>query len=240
MSAPVRLSRHRGRHATPEYQDLLTGLVSHWKMDEVSGNRIDIHGGYTLSEDPGAIGLPGVAGQRLNAAKFQDDIDNAPRLYRTSYVVDCSVGLTFGCWIYLPQLVVDDGGGFRLLLLTDAQSANMAIGQVALYAPGLPLMVIHAAGRFLPVSANTWHYVAYVRQAGILTMYCDSQPSISGADDWSGANPAKIGNIGFPDGENNVDYLLIDEMSLWNRALTAPQVASLYNNRKGLAYSSFT
>src|SRR5262249_26978027 len=81
---------------------------------------------------------------------------------------------------------------------------------------------------------NAWHFIALADNAGTETIYVDGVPDIVTS---SMANPlaASANQIwigGSPDGGDGATKMtgLIDEVYLFNRALSSAEVQSLYNN----------
>jgi len=93
--------------------------------------------------------------------------------------------------------------------------------------------------------ANTWYYVVAVVDrsgTGKVRLYVNgveessysSQPDVS-SDTVSVTADARIGMGSYSLDTNGMDGL-IDEVGLWNRALTSTEITSLYNSGSGLQY----
>ncbi len=111
---------------------------------------------------------------------------------------------------------------------------------------GIPSAVRYAGGFYqgstaaTSVTDNTWHLVTYVDNAGNYAVYVDgaAQSLSSGSSSFSNADVGSIVRIGLTtdtaasDGSVNFSGLL-DNVQFYNQALTAPQIAALYQGTNG-------
>ena len=89
------------------------------------------------------------------------------------------------------------------------------------------------------VPSNTWTNIAYVRQSGVLSIYINGTLNNSGeftaSMNFDLNGTAFIGG-GDWDGANGQYYGSLDEMGVWNRALTPEEVTILYTDPSKLSY----
>ena len=82
----------------------------------------------------------------------------------------------------------------------------------------------------IPISTGTWHHIAATWKSGISSLYIDGQLNNSGAKLAPANIPGlnlRIGNA--PSGSYAVFYDgLMDEIGIWNRALSATDIANMY------------
>jgi hypothetical protein len=214
---------------------LTDSLVSHWKLDEASGNAIDAHGTNDLTETDGTIGS--AAGKLGNARDFEaadteyfNKADNA----------DLSTGdidFTFAGWVQLEstgaaQAVFSkwpfaneyflryDGSRFVWLVGSGSATANN------LGAPSSGVWYFFVA----------WHdSVNNIVGIQINNGTADTTSYSSGVTD-AGAEFALGGKV-----DGGPEYLdgLLDSVSFWKRVLTADEKTELYNGGTGLDYDDW-
>jgi hypothetical protein len=90
-------------------------------------------------------------------------------------------------------------------------------------------------------SANTWYHAVFVADGTNLTIYVNgvqrAQQSFPYSIDY-GSDAVLI--IGGRDAANGWTMNgRLDEIGVWNRALTTDEITALYNSGSGLPYSSF-
>ena len=120
-----------------------------------------------------------------------------------------SSSASVGWWL---QRTAGGGGRWCVVLSTAAGSATS--------------VVLNALQSVAPVTADTWHHLAVVRQGANLTLYQDGAQvaTRTGGDvDLDDDNLLTLG------GE-----AALDDWAIWNRALTAAEVAGFYAARNGL------
>lgn len=211
---------------------LRSSAIAYWAMDETDGTRLDATGnGYNLSEvftTTTIPHVPGVSGISGNAAKIQDSTIDAPFLEKTNINVDVSDGWTLAGWVYFPQFDQDAGTWFEInivpLITLHVGIANTGEPDIIIYGTSTDNQVI--------VSPNTWHFFA-MWQDGI-TFYLrvdDSVISSVYADIMSTTlTRMDIGALSYM-GDN--DYILYDELGLYNQVLSSNELDYLYNAGAG-------
>jgi prepilin-type N-terminal cleavage/methylation domain-containing protein len=81
------------------------------------------------------------------------------------------------------------------------------------------------------LSLNTWYYIAAVMNGSNVTIYVNGQPDASGTDSWTWTTGNNI-FIGDEAGVTHVFPGLIDDVRIYNRALTATQIQAMYAGGK--------
>jgi len=210
--------------------DLTQGLVAYWSLDESSGVRYDAHGGYDLTD---FNTVPQVAGLVGYAASFNDVYGVIPdeRLAVPFAGLDGAAEWTISLWVYsyyFDETFVDIGGLVRI----KSGGGN----------PVNDMRVIFENGSYLtsaPVSRETWRHVTVVYNAGTVQIYRDGQLQSSTVN---GSIPTVMGTGGMLNlgtAPYTLDAFLgwLDEVGIWARALTADEVADVYNGGAGMAYT---
>jgi hypothetical protein len=86
------------------------------------------------------------------------------------------------------------------------------------------------------ITANTWHHYVFTRTSGILRLYADNvlQGTTVNVTSQSFTNASQF-HVG-GSGPNNEYYYdgEVDALGVWNAALTAEQVAFLWNSGRGV------
>lgn len=228
---------------------LLTGLVSYWKMDEVSGTRADSHGANDLT-DTNTVGS--VAGKLNLAANFvavnSEELsvaDNASLAFTTAF--------STSFWLRQTTLAVDRAFIAKWTFQTDGefaiQSGTATASGMAIYLTdtaadgGAQCRMLFDSG-FI---AGTWYHVAVVYDGSLvgnaarLKVWVDNVAktlTVSAGSVIAAIRNGTASLIMGRFGGTLTRYLNgdMDEVGLWNRALTSTEVAQLYNSGEPLAY----
>jgi hypothetical protein len=226
--------------AAPTYSVSLSDLISHWRLDEASGNGIDAHGTNTLTDTNTVTTAAGKIG-----TSRQFTATNSEQLaIANNATLDLSAsGFTFAGWFYTDTVAA----GFRMMISKDTASAPNR--QFSFYLNGSQpnFEVFNAAGSSLgvplsAVSASTWYFVVGWWDPADSKAYVsinNAAPSVSAgtaALNTSGAADFKLGY------RNSTFYWdgRIDSVSLWKRVLTADERTALYAGASGLDYPFVT
>jgi hypothetical protein len=194
------------------------GLVSWWggdnnALDIVGTNNGTIHGGITYSQ--------GEVGRAFNF----DGANGSYLQIPSGTALNIQGSLSISAWVYSRNV-----SGIRLI-------AGKAGGTQLYSVDGILHFVVYSGGPHHAVSTtalagNSWHHVAGVfnGSAGTLMIYIDgvlnnTLPSIPSQLD-TNVTPYEIG--GFSAYADNLDGL-IDEVAIFNQALTGTDVQNIYN-----------
>lgn len=226
---------------------LTTSLVSYWKLDEASGNRVDSHGTDTLTEFNGVDSAAGLV--YANAANF--DSVNSEILVGAGANIG-NTDATFAIWINPDDVgslsnVTQRGGASGYEWSLDLWSDGRYRFRAASAAGEVNATFVADGGGFGggngPVN-NSW---------GLAIVYHDAANDLIGIATslnsftrytaaysfgiWAGGNP--IGMAAAPfyfpayfDGQ-------LGPAMYWSRLLTDPEITQLYNGGAGLTYAAF-
>lgn len=226
---------------------LTDGLVAYWSFDEASGNAADATGnGHTMVETSGTIAR--VSAKISNGADFEAGDTEYFTCADSSFADFPTTAMTIAFWAQPESLsakgtfleksihggsnsfgLISDTSG-RLIAYTnpstsgyanhgDTPTSALVAGEMHHYA-----VVFDGAA-----SGNSNRLKIYKDGSGLTLSFTGTIPA--SIDDSTA--PVNIGTWGslayYYDG-------ILDEMGLWNIALTSGDVTSLYNSGSGLAY----
>lgn len=224
---------------------LITNLVSYWKLDEASGTREDIHSTNDLTDN----NTVGVATGKINdGADFeyanseylsitdasQSGLDGMSELSISCWFNQESVSSTYpsivGKWSETSNqrayIIANVGGSVYFYHSSDGGNGNLrsvnggAIGTGSWY---------HVVGTF---KSGTDNLKIYLNGSFV------AQDTPIGSTVYNGTAGFQIGKADGPFAAASDQYFdgIIDEVGVWNIALTADEVTALYNSGNGLAY----
>jgi hypothetical protein len=225
--------------------DLLLDLFAYWKLDENEGNvRLDSSSsGYDLAEwdrfgDGGTIGQ--TSGHIADAALFNDGAD-VGLLHNSLSSWNNTGEFTIAGWFryaannYDSQFLVTVGNNLQIAVRPSEAAVNFML---ITDGPDGYFRIQTADGS---ISEGPWIHFAAVKSGHRLTIYLNGIAAAPGSP-LAGITPQ---NEPFPDlhvGCAPFGYPFngaIDELGIWNRALYADEIATLYNNGDGLTYEQF-
>lgn len=219
---------------------LLTNLISHWKLDETSGNALDAHGSNTLAETSGTI--DSATGKVGNCRDFEaGDTEH----FEIADNADVSVGdfdFEFSCWVN-PESLANGCGvlGKWNATGTGSEYALLYFSGRFVFAAQNPsnAQVNVFANTFGAPAIGTWYFLTCGYDATadqlFITVNAGARDNASLAGGVrNGTNPFVVGDY-ISNGLQPWDGL-IDEVSLRKGLLTAGDRTQLYNSGNGLAY----
>jgi len=210
---------------TPTTTVYPAGAVAYWSLDNTSW--LDSTGnGYTLTAFGGVTNGSGIINQ---SAVF----DGTDRLGTTDVGVPSNSDFSVSVW--MSQTVNDGSGchGLGALFETNFFFQYQANGYWQAGNPFAGQMIQDSTP--IPLDGSWRHYV-YVYKNGIGSYLYTNGTLVGTAGTSSmGGSVFSIGG-----GEYNQYYFKgkMDEVGIWNRALTPTEVSSLYNKGHGFAYGS--
>jgi hypothetical protein len=228
---------------------LITNLVSYWKLDEAAGARADSQGTNNLTDTNTVTSVAGIIN---NAARFTavnlEDLsvaDNASLAFTTAlstsfWVRQTDVGINrafIGKWTYATD------GEFAI------QSGSVTASDISIFLTniagndGTQCLMTFSPG----MVAGNWYHVAVVYDGSLagdanrLKVWVNNTAQTLVATSGSVVATIRDGTATFYLGRFGgtlTRYLNgdMDEVGIWNRALTATEVGQLYNGGAGLAY----
>lgn len=208
-----------------------SGLVSYWKMDENNGNNVaDVisnnNGNASGTTNPdGVIGK----GRGFSGNDFISINNNGNSLNLTS-------SMSFAAWIN-PSSVAGDGFIWYREKNTAGEYRLRRSGTELYFQINNGPWYTHATTG-LGLSTGTWYYVVVTLDATahLVKIY------VNGTEKYSGPQPVNLasGTSGFAIGKENgcsgscSNFAgLIDEVGVWNRALSPGEIGDLYNSGGG-------
>jgi hypothetical protein len=211
----------------PVYPPGQTDPVGTWPLDEGSGTvaRDTSGAGHDLTLTGGPAWVPGESGTALQF--------NGTSQYgqASGPVVDTTGNFSVAAWVKL-----DSTGHFATAVSQDGSSASAFFLQYSAADNRWAFSTVE--GRALSDTApvtSQWYHLAGVHDAnrGTYTLYVNGQPQAKVLNQCLGdpsSGPLAVGRGFF--GGNKTDYWpgTIDQVHIWNRALSAADVAALYQS----------
>lgn len=203
------------------------GAIAYWRLnDDGSGglSLVDATGnGNTLTNNNGvALGTGKING----GAGFDSSANNYLSISST---FDFSGDFSISGWLK----PID--GNFQWVFASN-NSGGLALYSYLNTVSGTRIGLGDFVSASQPLTNNTWSHVAIVRNSGTISLFINSTEdgSAFASDDFSG-----VFNIGadIPDGLGMTG--MVDEVGVWNRALSSGEIAALYNSGNGLTYPTF-
>lgn len=214
------------------------GLVGYYKLDETSGNAIDSSGNGNTGTATGATGFGSSDCKRTSCRNFVA----ASSQYITvpfSSTLQPTAAITFAGWFY----AYNKGADQKLISMTQAggYSFGTAINFLTCSSTDI-CAAVNVGGTYqlvpYPLSNfnnNQWYHFAATYNGTTLIMYINGvnvgSTSASGTISYTVSNPLCIGSE--PDNTvcNTGEYWdgRLDDIRVYNRALTAQEVLDLYN-----------
>lgn len=222
---------------------LTTNLSAYYKFDESSGNASDSSGnGYTLTNN----GTTAYA-----AAKINNGADFGSTNTTKSFSIANDMGITgtsitMACWVNITTAPAS-GDSLRFMYHGDS---GTKVNEMILYKNNSGTLEIYynrlragiANDGFFytkTLTTGTWYHVAMTYDGSTITGY------LNGVSVGTSSSSGNGTDAGYYDGVKigvnhaaDADWMtgLIDEAGIWSRALTAEEVAQLYNSYGGIQY----
>ncbi|MDP3899542.1 MAG: LamG domain-containing protein [bacterium] len=215
-------------YALPTRADITTGLIHHWTFDEGSGSvAADSAGSFTGTLTNGPVWTTGHSGNALSFDGVNDYVNLSTAALGVTNEITVSAWVkatgTLSGWLY--QGIVTRGQYVAPFWLQREGTA------------GLRTVIRTSNTSYLSaanaLTANTWRHLVLTYRANERILYVDGVVVASNAP--SGAslgnlNAGELFTIGaMPGGTANFKGL-IDDVRIYNRALSAAEVASFVQN----------
>ncbi len=208
------------------------GLVGYWHFDEGTGASIYDSSGF--SNTGAATGTTWLSASSCRAGPCLD-FDGVNDYINLPNAVEKSSAITVSAWINSTEN--DD---FRPIMdRADTAGATSAGWRFDTRISGALRFRVHTtSGVVSPEGGNVrdgnWHHVAGTFDGKTVRVYVDgsevASAALSGNIDYTGVTQLTIGSqVG---GATNFFDAVIDEVRLYNRALTAAEISNLYNDLK--------
>lgn len=195
---------------TPDPTGIWDGCLAYYRLDEASGTRVDATGhGYNLGPSSNTVtSTTGVIG---TAAVFPGHVP----LTNSSSVF--SSAKTISGWFKLTQAPTS----YQRLINAGIQC----------YSSGYLVWDVTHYNTIIP-TVGQWHFVCVVLNGSTVTMWVNAQS-------WTvqtGASKISDPSFELSDPTFSQAGAVIDEVGVWNRALSTSEISALYNAGSGLTY----
>lgn len=216
-------------------QDVTAGLVGYWKLDEGNGTHANNSSGNnhvgTLNNAPSWT-----AGKSGTALSFHGGNTSVTI---GNNVLTTSASFTVAAWVQLADVntwhtaVSQDGSnvsGFFLQYTAPGAGGQFAFSLISSDSASSP--TVRATSKFQPLP-NTWYHIAGVYDAGSKQsrLYVNGalQNTASVPAAWNATGTTAIGRALF--NASQVDFWsgLIDDVRVYNRALSDQEISSVYS-----------
>lgn len=208
---------------------LSVGLVSYWKLDETNGNAIDSHGTNDGTVNGATQGVTGKIG---NAYSF-DGIDDYVNIGNdNSLEFTDSNAFTLSAWVNLGQI---DSSNREIIRRWEAGQTQYILRKTSanvfeiIWNDGSTKRITST----FTLSAGQWYHVVGTFEIGNQNLYLNGVSN--GSRSLTGSLASSTGNTYI--GYTSAGFKgTIDEVGIWNRALTSDNILELYNSGDGLTY----
>lgn len=211
-----------------------TNLISYWKFDtnanDSEGSNDGTVNGATLTTGSGGI---------INEA-YDFDGTNDYIEVTDDASLNGLTDLSISLWLKMPtasayQCIFMKRGSGRYAI--EANGSGQLLFQISDDGSSFPFTGNNANTE---IDDDSWHHIVCVRDAGsTLKIYIDGSEEDSDSDTSGGGAINPTENLGIGKRLSGTAYHyegLIDEVALFDKALTSTEVSDLYNSGSGLAY----
>jgi len=220
---------------------LLTGLVSYWKMEETSGARVDELGVNNFTPAGNIFGMAGKINNASRSGGAVGDVLTAAHHTSQQFAGSFSVA----GWLSIAD---NAPTAFKPTLLAKWSQAASGNNSFAVY-HDIEFNVWHLitskngtdfydVNTMLVMPLNTWAFVCAVYDAAASQMRISVNGGTPAVTAFTGpvfASTLALAAHNFSAASLGPNAF-IDELGLWSRALTAPEIAELYNSGNGNSY----
>jgi Concanavalin A-like lectin/glucanases superfamily len=214
--------------------NLLTGLVSYWKMDEASGDRLDVLGNNNLTPSGTVTSAAGRIGTAARCAAGSGLLSIADNIHQD---FTAATGLTIAGWINIQSL-----GAYRLPAIL-AKWTTSAVAFGLLYdttSNGFRFDLSSSGTSTIPcvkvvdvIVPGQWYFVCGTWDGTTMSISVNNgvphTRPFAGPIARAAAAPLEIFGVL----NTNLADCYIDEVGLWNRAFSPTDVGYLYNGGAG-------
>lgn len=217
---------------------LTDSLISHWALDEASGNALDSHGSNDLTETGGTI--DSATGKVGNCRDFEEADTEWFEHADNASLSTGDIDFTFAAWVFMES----EAALFGTILAKGSLSTNSV--EYSLYyrqsvddfqwkvGNGTASATVSST---LNVTTGTWYFVVAWHDSvnNLLGISVNDGAAVTASYSSGGNDNASAFMIGADSTGRYFDGL-IDEVSFWKRVLTSDERTELYNAGAGLAY----
>ena len=235
------------RFQSGESVTLKTDLIAHYALEETSGTTVyDSHGSHHGVLVDGTLNVPGVVGNSygLDGSNDRAYFDNS------SGDFNVTTELTLAAWVRINDSTINSRGicgldinsstTYKYMLYATGGAADDTLVFYVRTDAGLAnVSYTYEGGTKFD---DSWFFMVGTFDAnlpsGRLKLYVDGT-LVNSADGYDSPVQAGVGDFEFG---RWYTYFLpggVDEISVWKRALSDAEIATLYNNGNGLEYSQW-
>lgn len=228
---------------------LIDNIISYWKFNEAGATDVRLDETASNNDLTPAVTTPVGVGKISNCVDFTDNTDNSliipnASLTNFGFAGSCS----FSLWVKPQSKNVNQRAMFAREKAGDRPFlAFMYPSDDGTY-PDKAIFVVNDASSVVTTNALTmgvWTYLVFVytyvaNNTSLMDIYVNGVIGATQTTNAVGPISAGTGNFEVGSREFTTSRLLfngsIDEMGVWNRALTSTDVTTLYNNGRGYTY----
>lgn len=231
----------KGSYGHLDPTTLTDNLLAYWKLDESSGDAIDSSGGgFTLTNNGGIAYSAG----KINNGMHGDSGFGTDFLGRTDILGRTggnNGAITISLWAKLDDWSVgnatlfniDDGNTSPYIQWTIQNNATQI-----LFNRGRMCVANNVLTDTTTNSTGTWYHYVVTWDGTNRIIYQNAatdttDATAAGNGDACGDEVTRIANL---QGGSNPPHGVVDEVGVWNRALTADEVTELYNGGDGIQH----
>lgn len=233
------LANHASSYTESVRAGLFEGLVSYWRLGEVSGSRSDAVGSNTLADNNTVTQADGKLGK---AAQFTAANSEYLSIADNASLSTGDIDFTFCAWVYADSLAAD-----RIII---GKTNLSTLGEYFLAfsnSSGRFRFAIQNAGTFVTVDATilgapstaTWYFIVgwHDSVANTVNIQVNNGTADSGTTGATvPADSAQPFHIGADSTPTTFWNGRVDAVGFWKRVLTAAEKTALYNGGLGRAY----
>lgn len=211
---------------------LTDSLAAYFKLDEASGNRVDVVNGITLTDNNTVTSNPG---KIATAAQFTAANSEYLSVTDSATMSSGDIDFTWAGWFYLDSL------GAQRSVFGKSDNATVDEYRLLILATNVPTWYVNNTGvqasTFGACSASTWYFfVGQYDATNNLVKVSINNGAFNTTALAAGADTAHPFNIGANNGASPFMNGRVDELGFWKRLLTADEITRLYNDGDGFAY----
>lgn len=211
---------------------LIDNLVSYYKLQETTGDVVDSEGSNTGTNVGATRGATGLIGNCFDFDGTNDEVTVADNNTLDFGTGDFSVNF----WVNAPNTTAADGG-----LVTKKITSSPWTGFVIRFTTNHKVdYITTGVARTITISTgiadSSWHMITLTRSSNTVQLYLDGSADGSSGTDNENIDNANIMRFGQLQGFGSFMDGLLDEIGIWNKALSTTEITDLYNSGNGLTH----
>lgn len=232
---------------------LKDSLISHWKLEEASGTRVDAHtSGNDLTDNNTVLQGTGIIGSCADYEKTNNEDLSITDASQTG--LDITGDFSFSGWFNVEELASvnarqgmfgksESVGSQRSYSVSYEETDKLTLRTYEDGTTSPTVAEVTDAAYFVSGDVGNWVYfaVSYDLSSGTTVFYKNGSSvastktgtTITGIFD--GTAPFELGDY---NSGSEFDGL-VDECSIWSRIITSSEVSEIYNSGSGLAFDDW-